>query len=231
MQHYQGRGCKEDYNQAATSLLNAEKQFDKLDQHEMCQCLLFLGYCYVNGRGVNKNLCMSSFYFGRAADRGCAISMLVLGTMFKNGKGVEKDNTRAKYFLNKAIAGGSSFALVSLACLYSKGEKDYAKAFELNSKAADIGNKVGMHNVGKAYERGKGVEQDFEKAEQWFLTAIQAGCEDAKPSLSRVRQKMVTTSRQGWSNTIEGGGIRCAFWRNAILFHNFIPNESLMHHR
>ena len=66
--------------------------------------------------------------------------------------------------------------------------KDYAKAVELWKKAADMGNTYAMRNVGVCYEKGQGVAQDYNKAEEWYKKAIAAGDEKGKTMLATLNK-------------------------------------------
>ncbi len=47
--------------------------------------------------------------------------------------------------------------------------KDYKKAFEYFSQAAQKGNLQAQYNLGIIYENGKGVKQDYQEAMKWYL--------------------------------------------------------------
>ena len=53
--------------------------------------------------------------------------------------------------------------------------EDYATALELYTKAADLGNARGLNDLGWLYQKGFGVEQDYEKAADWFHKAVEMG--------------------------------------------------------
>ena len=48
-------------------------------------------------------------------------------------------------------------------------------ALELYTRAADAGNARGINNLGWSYQNGLGVEQDYEKAADWFHKAVELG--------------------------------------------------------
>ena len=68
---------------------------------------------------------------------------------------------------------------------FPSGElRDYGKAFEYYSKAAEAGVADAMGNLGVMYGSGYGVEQDYAKAAQWYEKAIDAGCAWAMRNLA-----------------------------------------------
>jgi TPR repeat protein len=44
-----------------------------------------------------------------------------------------------------------------------------------------------MNNLGSLYENGKGVTQDYAKANEWFQRGADAGSADAKQALSNLK--------------------------------------------
>ena len=41
-------------------------------------------------------------------------------------------------------------------------------------------------NLGASYERGEGVAQDYQKAQQWYRLAANQGSEEARQGLARL---------------------------------------------
>ena len=73
-----------------------------------------------------------------------------------------------------------AFAEEDLDALVDRGNEalnagDYATALELYTRAADAGNARGINNLGWLYQNGLGVEQDYEKAADWFHKAVELG--------------------------------------------------------
>jgi TPR repeat protein len=60
------------------------------------------------------------------------------------------------------------------------------EVFRLHRKAADLKDTNGMNNLGLMYDDGRGVEQDREKAIEWYRKAVKAGSKDAQGNIYRV---------------------------------------------
>ena len=58
--------------------------------------------------------------------------------------------------------------------------KDYKKAFECFSKAAENGVAYGQHNLGFMYEKGYYVSQDYKKAYMWYYLSQLSGLDNSK---------------------------------------------------
>ncbi|KAI9201955.1 Sel1 repeat protein, partial [Polychytrium aggregatum] len=52
---------------------------------------------------------------------------------------------------------------------------DYAKAAELYRKLAELGIPQAQNTLGRCYESGEGVKQDFNTALEWFSKAADQG--------------------------------------------------------
>ena len=65
--------------------------------------------------------------------------------------------------------------------------KDYAKAFELWKKAADMGNADAMNNVGVCDENGQGVPQDKAKALEWYKRLEAVDSERGKKAIASLQ--------------------------------------------
>jgi TPR repeat protein len=61
-------------------------------------------------------------------------------------------------------------------------EKDYKKAFNYYTLAANKGNKEAQYNLGIMYLKGEGINKDEIKAKEWFKKSCfnekQKGCDE-----------------------------------------------------
>lgn len=53
----------------------------------------------------------------------------------------------------------------------SAGITDHSKAFELFTKAAELGSVQAVHHLGVMYEYGAGVQQDYKQAAKYYKAA------------------------------------------------------------
>ena len=61
-----------------------------------------LGFCYVNGYGVQKNQLEAKKWFRKAADQGCDVAQYNLGMNYYKGDGVEKNAVEAYAYFKLA---------------------------------------------------------------------------------------------------------------------------------
>ena len=53
--------------------------------------------------------------------------------------------------------------------------QNYEMAFYWFEKSAELGDSVGMNNLGKCYYHGKGTTQNYEMAFQWYQKSAELG--------------------------------------------------------
>lgn len=104
---------------------------------------------------------------------------------FFEGNGIAKDRKKAQELVAPIIRRVEQKAneniaeyIVILADMYSFGlgkEQDFNKAFELYSKAAELGNPEAMCDLGYMYLVGQGVGMDKEKSSCWYKKSADLG--------------------------------------------------------
>lgn len=138
MQYYEGDcaiGLKQDYKEAAYWLEKAAEQDDNFAQY-------YLGLCYQNGEGVERDYEKAVSLFRRAADREYpqAEAIFELGRCYEEGLGVPKDMTLAVRTYEKAAQEGDMRAAYRLGECYEHGrgvKKELSRALEWYSRAAE----------------------------------------------------------------------------------------------
>lgn len=89
-------------------LYNANKYNEAIEYYQISaamknhSAISNLGYCYLYGRGVDKDETKAVLYFTIAARQNDVDALYKLGTLYLSGKIVEKDSNVALYFLEKA---------------------------------------------------------------------------------------------------------------------------------
>jgi TPR repeat protein len=84
---------------------------------------------------------------------------------------------------------GDTVSMRHLGLAYQDGfgvARDYAKAREWYTKAADKGNVDAMFSLGVLYANGVGVAQDYAKAREWYEKAAGKGNASAKTALEQL---------------------------------------------
>jgi len=137
-----------------------------------------LALMYYDGLGVGKDVTKARELYAQAAERGDAGAMNNLGIIFEEDE--PRDYEKAVHWYSMAANGGDVNAIVNLGLLYSRLDK--AKAHEWLLEAAgklknmaDRGDALAMREVAVNYLLGRGVEQNFAGAVEWFEKAAKRG--------------------------------------------------------
>ena len=79
-----------------------------------------LGFCYDNGKGVEKDPKQAVYWYQKAAEQGYASAQFNLGLCYENGKGVEQDQKQALSWYQKAADQGDEDAKAKVKQLTKK---------------------------------------------------------------------------------------------------------------
>ena len=118
---------------------------------------VFLGYCYRNGYGVEKNEQMAFNLFLKSAEAGESLGQCWVGRSYFNGWGTGKDAVKAFSWFMKAAEQGDPDGEYYVGGCYKTGQgvgQDMAKAVEWLAKAADHNSAEAQYVLGDLYKRG-----------------------------------------------------------------------------
>lgn len=109
----------------------------------------------------------------RAYKRGDPRAAYALATWYLDGKGefVPRNVAKGVQLLREAVDGNQADAAYDLAVCYETGEgvrKSEKKAVRLYLKAALLGEKQSLNELGRCYWHGLGVKRDRSIARVWF---------------------------------------------------------------
>ena len=93
-------------------------------------------------------------------------------------------------YLKASADQGYAEAQVMLGAMYYDGAaglpRDYAKAFELFSLAAEQGAPAAQYMLGVMYENGQGTGQNYMIAAEWYGKAAEQGMPEAQAALQAI---------------------------------------------
>lgn len=134
-----------------------------------------LAQMYANGtQGLPQDFVKALMWNEKAAAQGNARAHLNIGLMYRGGAGVPKDSPKAFAEITKAAEMGDMKASRYLG-LYAAEAGDFAKAATFYQEGAARGDITSQFYLGRAYEMGKGVPQDYGLALQWYTTSAERG--------------------------------------------------------
>jgi len=122
------------------------------------QCML--GYKYLEGDGVEKNVREAVKWFTLAADNGDVYAAYTLGRTFHAGDGIPQDYAEAMKWFRVAAEMGDASSQYRVAEMYQTGtgiDKDYIAAYAWLSLA--IGNGANKRGIRDNLERDMNANQ------------------------------------------------------------------------
>lgn len=141
-----------------------------------------LGMCYLEGEGTAENNDQGVSWLSKSAEAGCPDAFTVLGNIYRIGELAPKDEIKAIEYYQHAAGMGDPEAMWNLHCIYSEGGgtplRDWLKA------AADAGYPAALNGMGNRYRVGDGVQQDLQKANEYYENAAGQGNPDAMWNLA-----------------------------------------------
>jgi TPR repeat protein len=187
-----GLGVKQD-------VAAAIKLFEHCAEQGAAGCSYELAMAYMAGNGVKKDESKALSLFKHAGMGGNGASQLIVGERYLKGQDGSPDLEQARKWLRWAAYSGETRAVellvdiyktasaakpdVELAvtlgdiCLHGKGlVRNHAMAAAWFQKAADLGSRLAMNNLGDMYENGQGeVGRNLEKALDLYRKSAELG--------------------------------------------------------
>lgn len=226
----------------------AFETFKRLANLGDTRAIIYLGYCYYMGFGVEQDNEKAFETLNRLANLGNNEAMLLVGLCYDEGIGVEKNYSKAFEYFNKAMSVRDysiraddiygidnaqdenimSWAMFCIGDYYANGKgvkQDYKQAFRFFMKSAELGDTEAMANVGLYYWQGKGILQDYDEALNWSLKAAESDNEKAMNNIGKMYylgeglQKNYEKAFEWFSKAAEVGDID-AMKNLSIMYRN-----------
>ena len=211
--------------------------FDNAAKAEVADGYYYLGSCYAEGFGCEKQdeMALDCFLSGaRAGHVGC---MRALGICKELGVGCPIDYEVAVSLYSRAAELGDAVAMNNLGGCYFYGHgipQDKARAFELYERAAALGNANATCRLGMCYELGEGCEKDPTQAFECYKSAAEAGvalaqyrmasCYDrgfgTEQSLALAFEAYSASAKNGYAEAIYEVGIRYRHGKGTCKDHD-----------
>lgn len=217
-----GDGVPQDFVQAAVWYRKAAEQGDPFAEWN-------LGKAYRFGRGVPEDFAQAAIWFRKAANQGIANAQYELALQLMNGWGVPQGTREAMELFQKAADAGDADSQYMLGQLLEDGgmghivhdsegttkvappsgeraiPKNITLAAQWYRKAAEQQNEMAQSALGRLYEDGLGVPQDYAESYFWYsLATAYAGSANGGQSASinaesrdRVAEHLTRTELTG----------------------------------
>ena len=138
-----------------------------------------LAYSYTcSDENIEPSYQESAKWYRKAIDKGDTKAMVEFGKLLHNPNGSDISNNNIEEaigILQKAAELGEAEAAEELSSIYSFEYKDHHKEMQWLKKAVDMGSTSAFNRIGVMYERGEGVEQNYDTAIAWYKKGADAG--------------------------------------------------------
>lgn len=126
------------------------------------------------GEGLAPDYALAMDWAQKASDMGDGRGLLYLGKIWMEGLGVTADLDKAAAYFTQADAGRDIKAARYLGLIATEKGNEAASA-EWFAKGAESGDITSQYYLGRAYELGLGVTQDYDKAMTWYEASAKRG--------------------------------------------------------
>ena len=184
--HCYGLGTEQNYEKAFEWFLKSAQEGNKFSQYSLANL-------YYYGNGAEKNLKEAFGWYMRSAKQGQPYASYAVAQMYSKGEYVEHDEKTAQEYYNQALSGflkleadgqADDNLFYKIGAMYKNGlgtEADMNKAIGYFKRSAELNNKNGLYEYGKALLLG---DKDIPKAMDCLEKAIRLGNLNAKRFLA-----------------------------------------------
>ena len=184
-----GLGTEQDYEKAFVWFLKSAQEGNKFAQDSLANL-------YYYGNGAKKNFKEALGWYMRSAKQGQPYAAYAVGNMYENGELAEKDKKKSQGYYNQALSGflkleangqADDNLFYKIGVMYKNGfgtEADMDKAIDYFKRSAELNNKNGLYEYGKALLFGENITQDIPKAMDCLEKAVRLGNLNAKRFLA-----------------------------------------------
>ena len=187
--HCYGLGTKQNYEKAFEWFLKSAQEGNKFAQYSLANF-------YYYGNGAEKNLKEAFGWYMRSAKQGQPYASYAVAQMYSKGEYVEHDEKTAQEYYNQALSGflkleadgqADDNLFYKIGAMHKNGlgtEADMDMALEYFKRSAELNNKNGLYEYGKALLIGENITQDIPKAMDCLEKAVRLGNLNAKRFLA-----------------------------------------------
>ena len=187
--HCYGLGTEQNYEKAFEWFLKSAQEGNKFAQYSLANL-------YYYGNGAEKNLKEAFGWYMRSAKQGQPYASYAVAQMYSKGEYVEHDEKTAQKYYNQALSGflkleadgqADDNLFYKIGAMYKNGfgtEADMNKAIGYFKRSAELNNKNGLYEYGKALLLGENITQDIPKAMDCLEKAVRLGNLNAKRFLA-----------------------------------------------
>lgn len=187
--HCYGLGTEQDYKKAYHWFLKSAEMKNKFAQYSLANL-------YYYGNGVEKDLSQAFHWYMKSAEQGQPYAAYAIAQMYSKGEYVAENKETAQRYYKAALSGflkleskgqADDNLYYKLGFMFKNGlgtEADILKAIDYFKRSAQLNNKNGLYEYGKALLLGEHIPKDKMKAVKLLEKAIKLENINAKRFLA-----------------------------------------------
>ena len=184
-----GLGTEQNYQKAFEWFERSAKQKNKFAQFSLANL-------YYYGSGIEKDLSQAFLWYQRSSSQGQPYAAYSIAQMYRYGEYVTKDNDTAQRYYKQALSGflkiesddmANDDLFYKLGQMFNLGlgtDSDVTKAIEYFRRSAEMNNKNGLFEYGKALLTGEHIPQSTDSAVKLLEKAVKLKNSNAKRFLA-----------------------------------------------
>lgn len=184
-----GLGTKQDYEKAFEWFLKSAQEGNKFSQYSLANL-------YYYGNGVEKDLSQAFWWYRKSFEQGQPYASYAVAQMYSKGEYVAENKETAQRYYKVALSGflkleskdqADDNLYYKLGAMYKKGlgtDIDMDRAIDYFKLSAEMNNKNGLYEYGKALLLGEHIPKDKMKAVKLLEKAIKLENINAKRFLA-----------------------------------------------
>lgn len=167
--HCYGLGTEQDYEKAFQWFLKSSQEGNKFAQYSLANL-------YYYGNGVEKDLSQAFLWYQKSSSQGQPYASYAIAQMYNKGEYVCQSEETAQRYYKDALSGflkleskdqADDNLYYKLGSMFKKGlgtDSDMDKAIDYFKRSAEMNNKNGLYEYGKAMLLGEHIAQNKQKA-------------------------------------------------------------------
>ena len=236
--HCYGLGTELNYEESFKWFLKSAEMKNKFAQYSLANL-------YYYGNGVEKDLSQAFNWYMKSAEQDQPYAAYSVAQMYSNGEAVHKDEDEAQKYYKQALNGflllekknqADDNLFYKIGTMYKNGlgtEINTLKAIDYFKQSAELNNKNGLYEYGKALFLGKDIPQDIDKAIQLLEKSINLGNTNAKRFLAleyisgKYLEQNIAKGIDMLAECVENGDMLACYNLGKIYFKGEVVEKDL----
>ncbi|KAG0256985.1 hypothetical protein DFQ27_005374, partial [Actinomortierella ambigua] len=184
-EHFLGRAY-ENGQGVTQSDVEAAEWYQKAATHGDSEAQRSLGWMYDIGKGIKQNDQLAFEWYTKSAAQVSISKPFNLGSMYELGIGTERNDKQALalYRMNEDEDPSAPLHIEWLTSSDHRSPERDSDAVALYREGAAKGYAAAQHNLGRMYEKGRGVQMDRVQAVEWYSKAAEQGHRNSRIRLA-----------------------------------------------